>query len=193
MDKGRSGLQWVRKDSVVWAILVRRASSLAVHAWRQSGRMCGLENFSNRLTKVSESRRGRPKIICAGDRLQSRSGVFRSCRMARKNRSWSRLPVGPVLDIKSCLAALTATSALPFDWGKLTDDTRCFTFHKRRKVSVLWAVNSGPPSLESSSGTPNVAKNVRKWRTRPVEPPRSVPAVERSTSTQPENRSPTTR
>ena len=29
------------------------------------------------------------------------------------------------------------------------------------------AVNSGPPSLESSSGTPNVTKKERGWRTRP--------------------------
>ena len=32
MDRGRSGLEWVCKNSVVWAILVRRASFLAVHA-----------------------------------------------------------------------------------------------------------------------------------------------------------------
>ncbi len=101
-------------------------------------------------------------MICAGDKLQSQSGVFRSCRIARKKRSWSRFPVGAVLDIRSRFAVLTATSALPLDRGKMTEDTRCCTFHERRKVSVLLAVNSGPPSLPSSSGTPNVPKNVRK-------------------------------
>ena len=77
--------------------------------------MCGLENFSSRLTKVSESRSSRPNMICAGDKLQSRSGVFHSCKIARKKQSWSRFPVGPVLDIRSLLAVFTATSALPLD------------------------------------------------------------------------------
>ena len=193
MANGRSGREWGLKLSVFREILVRRASSLAVHALRQSDRTCGFENFSKRLTKESESFRGRPKMISAGERLQSRSGVLRSCRIARRKRSWSRLPVGPVLDIKSLLAALTATSALPLDWGKAADDTRCRTFQDRRKFSVIDAVNSGPPSLESSSGTPEVAKNLRKWRTRPADPPGLVPEVELSTSTQPDRRSPTIR
>ena len=77
--------------------------------------MCGFENFSRRLTNERESLRGRPNMICAGDRLQSGSGVLRSCNMARKKRSWSRLPVGPVLDIRRRLAVFTVTSALPFD------------------------------------------------------------------------------
>ena len=58
---------------------------------------------------------------------------------------------------------------------------------------MLLAVNSGPPSLPSSSGKLKVAKNMRRWQTSPADPPRSVPAVERRTSTQPERRSPTTR
>ena len=52
-------------------------------------------------------------MICAGERLQSGSRVLRSCNMARKKRSWSRLPVGPVLDSRRCLAVFTATSAWP--------------------------------------------------------------------------------
>eukprot|EP00794_Sanderia_malayensis_P001441 gene1441-1586_t len=133
------------------------------------------------------------KMICAGDKLQSRSGVLRSCRMARRNPSWLRFPVGPVFDIKRRLAILTATSALPLDWGKLTEEMRWRTFHEWRNVSVLVAVNSGPPSLASSSGTPKVPKNVRKWRIKPVDPARSLPTVEHKTSTQPESLSPTTR
>ena len=87
MVRGQRGLKWVVRDSVVQASLVRRASSLAAHAWRQRGLMWGLENFSSWLTKDSVSRRGRPKIICAGERLQSGSGMFRSCSMAHRKRS----------------------------------------------------------------------------------------------------------
>lgn len=76
--------------------------------------MFGLENFSNRLTKESVSRKGRPKMICAGERLQSGSGVLRNCNNAHRKWSWSRLPVGPVLVIRRCLAVFTVTSALPF-------------------------------------------------------------------------------
>ena len=49
--------------------------------------MCGFENFSRWFTNERESLRGRPKMIYAGDRLQSGSGVLRSCNMARKKRS----------------------------------------------------------------------------------------------------------
>ena len=77
--------------------------------------MCGFENFSRRLTNENESLRGRPNMIWAGGRLQSGSGVSRSCNMARNKRSWSRLPVGPVLDSRRRLAVFTATSARPFD------------------------------------------------------------------------------
>ena len=145
------------------------------------------------LTKDRVSRRGRPKIICAGERLQSGSGVFRSCSMACRERSWSRLPVGPGLDIRRSLVGFVATSALPLDCGKPAEERRCRTPYKRRKFSVSPAMNSGPPSLESSSGTPKVAKKERRWRTRPEEPPRLVPAVELRTSTHPESLSPTTR
>ena len=54
-------------------------------------------------------------MICVGERLQSGSGVLLSCNMARKKRSWSRLPVGPVLDSRRRLVVFTATSARPFD------------------------------------------------------------------------------
>ena len=54
-------------------------------------------------------------MICAGDKLQSGSGVLRTCKMACKKWSWSRLPVGPVLDIRRRLAVFTATSAQALD------------------------------------------------------------------------------
>ena len=66
-------------------------------------------------------------MVSAGERLQLRLGVLRSCRIVWRKRSWSRLPIGPVLDIKSLLAALTATLALPLDKGEAADDTRCCT------------------------------------------------------------------
>ena len=72
---------------MVREIRERRAASFAAHAWRQSGRTLGLENFSSRLTKESVSLRGRPKTICAGEMLKSGLGVLRSCSMARRNRS----------------------------------------------------------------------------------------------------------
>ena len=180
-------------DSVVRVSLVRSACSFAAHASRQSGRMYGFEYFSSLLTNVKESRRGRPKMIWAGDRSQSLSGVFLSWSMARKKRSWLRLPVGLVLHISRRFAALTATSARPLDCGNATEDTRWRTPQRRRNCSVWVAVNSGPPSLDSSSGTPKVANRARRWRTRPAEPPWSLPDVEPNTSTQPDNRSPTTR
>ena len=62
-----------------------------------------------------------------------------------------------------------------------------------RKFAVWPAVNSGPPSLESSSGTPKVAKNDLRWQISPAAPVRLVPAAEPNTSTQPERRSATTR
>ena len=58
---------------------------------------------------------GRPYMICAGDRLQSGSGVLRSCRRALSSLSLSSDPVGPMFDLNSLLADLTATSARPLD------------------------------------------------------------------------------
>lgn len=159
---GRSRREWGHKLSVVQEILVCRASSFVVHVLHQSGRTCGFENFCKRLTNESETCWGCPEMISAGKRLQSRLGVLRSCRIAWRKRSWSRLPVGPVLDIKSLLAALTATLALPLDKGEAADDTQCCTFQDRRKFSGIDTVNYGPPSLQSSSSTLKVVKNLCK-------------------------------
>ena len=48
-------------------------------------------------------------MICAGDRLQSGSGVFRIAV------GWPRLNVGPVFDVRRRFAVFTVTSALPLD------------------------------------------------------------------------------
>ena len=92
------------RDSIVRVIREHRACSLAAHAWHQSGRTSGFENFSSRLMKGSVSHRGLPKMICAGEMLQSGLGVLHSCRIARRKRLQSTLPVGPVLDTRRCLA-----------------------------------------------------------------------------------------
>ena len=80
-------LEWALRDSVVRAMHVRMASSLAAQAWRQRRRTWGLENLSSLFKNVRPSQSGRSKMICAGERLQSGSGVLRSCNIARKNRS----------------------------------------------------------------------------------------------------------
>ena len=181
------------RDSIVRVIRVQRASSFVAYALHQVGRTLGSEYFSCRLTNENVSLSGRPKMIWAGDMLQSGSGVLRSCSIARRKLSLLRLPVGPVLDCSRRFAVLTATSALPFDWGKWAEDRRCLMPQWLRKFAVWPAVNSGPPSLESYSGTPKVAKNDLRWRIIPAAPARLVPAAEPNTSTQPERRLPTTR
>ena len=69
--------------------------------------------------------------------------------------SVSSLPFGLILFMSKCLAVLTANSALPFDDGKLTDERRCRIPHRLKNATVSPAMNSGPPSLEISMGTPN--------------------------------------
>lgn len=94
------------RDSVwqaIWAVNVK--FSLAAHAVFTKER-------------VSRSRKGQPKTICAEEILQSRSAVVHSCNMACKSQSLSRRPVGPVLNAKRRVAVLTATSARPFDMGE---------------------------------------------------------------------------
>ena len=61
---------------MVWAMHVRMASSLAAQAWCQRGRTWGLENLSSLFRNVRPSQSGRSKMICAGERLQSGSGVL---------------------------------------------------------------------------------------------------------------------
>ena len=52
----------------------------------------------------------------------------------------------------------TANSALPLEDGKYADDILCRMPHRLKKSLVSLAVNSGPPSLETSIGTTNVTK-----------------------------------
>lgn len=57
---------------------MRSDDSFISQASRHVGLMLGLENFSSRFTKSSESRSGFPKMIWAGEMSQSGSGVFLS-------------------------------------------------------------------------------------------------------------------
>ena len=148
----------------------RIAFSFADQASRHIGRMDGFSNLVHLLTNENASLMGLPNITSAGDTLQSGSGVFLSCSMARNSPSLSSEPVGPMLSIRVRLAFLTATSARPLDCGKATEDMRWWTPHRDRKLEVSEAVNSGPPSLDRISGTPKVANIWRRQAMRPVAP-----------------------
>ena len=66
----------------------------------------------------------RPKTISAGEMLQSGSGVFLSCIIARRKRSLLRIPDGEVFERSRRLVALTDTSARQLDCGLCADDKR---------------------------------------------------------------------
>ena len=170
-----------------------RASSFADHASLHVDRMWGLSNLGRRLTNEKESLICLPKIISAGEILQSGSGVFLTCRRARKRRSLLRDPDGPIFSRRRRLHFLTATSARPLDWGKWDEDNRCRTPQRLRKLSVLVLVNSGPPSLEISSGTPKVAKRDLNAEIRPSDPDCGVLCAAFYISVQPDSRSPAIR
>ncbi len=117
MSSLRRPCAWLFNFSEVLVKRVRNASSFAVQASRHSGRMLGFVNLSNLLMNPKASRSGRPNTTWAGDRSQSGSGVFLSWSIARRKRSLSSDPSGLTLDIRRRLVDLTATSALPLDWG----------------------------------------------------------------------------
>ena len=75
----------------------------------------------------------------------------------------------------SLFADFTATSARPFDFGKYAEETLGLIPHFLRNSVVRLAVNSGPPSLESSSGAPKVAMKDRKQAINPRAPDHAVP------------------
>ena len=67
--RGIRGFACSFRVSDVFVKRVRSALSLVAHASRHIGLMCGFVHFSRRFPNESESLIGRPKIICAGDRL----------------------------------------------------------------------------------------------------------------------------
>ena len=137
-------------------------------------------SFSCRPNKIWES-------------LQPRSGVFLCVRRARTILSLVKFPSGPTFSIKRRFVAFTASSAIPLEDGRYADDIRCRTPHLSRKVSVALAVNSGPPSLDISTGRPNVANMVLKAEHRPAEPASLVPDLIRLCSVHPVKRSAATK
>ena len=90
--------------------------------------------------------------------------------MARWNASVFRDPPGPVLPASIRLTVFTPTSALQLLCGFATLLKRCSTPQLRRNVSVGPALNSGPPSDDSSSAMPKVTNILRSAAMRPLEP-----------------------
>ena len=70
--------------------------------------------------------------------------MFLCVSKARTIRSVLSSPLGPTLSISKRLDIFTASSALPLDDGRLTDDPRWRIPHLRKKSSVSLAANSGP-------------------------------------------------
>ena len=190
---GFSGLRDFLKSTVFLVYRVRKASSFSLHASFHRPSIFEWEYFWRFPLNDSVSRRGCPNRIWAGDILQSASGVFLRVSIALRRLSLSNEPPLLTLDRSNRLADFTATSARPFDSGLYADDTRCFTSHLVRKSWVISAINSGPPSLESSIGTPNVANIFRRQRISPRAPAFDVPDGVENISDQPESLSPMTR
>jgi hypothetical protein len=64
---------------------------------------------------------------------------------------------------------------------------------RERKSLVAPAVNSCPPSLDISSGTPKVEKKAQRLAISPANPDRGEPVGDKKISTPPLRRSPITR
>ena len=128
------------------------ASSLASSVSRQvqCGRYCpGGAGMKSRMR--------RPKMISAGLTLDTGAGVFMLANMARWNASVFREPLEPVLPTNIRMTVFMPSSAMQLlcVW-RATLLTRWCTPQLRRNVSVAPAMNSGPPSDESSSAMPKV-------------------------------------
>ena len=103
----------------------------------------------------------RPKSSSAGDTPMSGAGVFRWRSNAFATASVSRDPVGLTFDVRMRFIVLTALSARPLLSGKYADDKRWCIPQFRRNVLTSLDSYGGPPSDESSSGTPKVVKYFR--------------------------------
>ena len=117
-----------------------------------------------------ESLIGLWKTYLAGEIPVAASGVLRYCMIAFVKLSVSKLPFGLVLSISRRFIELTATSALPLLRACATDDILWCIPQFCSIFFVDAAVNSGPPSLDISSGTPNVWMMSYKELMRPVAP-----------------------
>ena len=113
---------------------------------------------------------GLPKTHIAGDIRVAGSGVFRYCRIALWKASESRLPLAVTLPVSRRFIVFTPTSALQLLWGNATELRRWWTPQSWRNCVVVVDVNSGPPSVASSSGMPNVEKMRLSALTTPLAP-----------------------
>ena len=171
--------------------MFRLGSDLVCSRSRSHAIICLLRSASSRSRRVSchvgwglyrpgimgmKSFMGRPKMHCAGESLVFGSGVFRYWSIALWKASVSSEPLGLVLSWSILFTVFTPISALQFECGKATDDSLWRTPQLRKNDRVSVAVNSGPPSLASSSGTPKVTKVLRRDVIRPL-----LPSFARST------------
>ena len=75
--------------------------------------------------------------------------------------------IGVVLSVMIRLTDFTPIFALQFECGKATDDRQWCTPHSFRNWRVAVAVNSGPPSVATSSGMPDMeVMNMPSWKSR---------------------------
>ena len=146
-----------------------RVLSLKAHASFKTERMLGLPYLGFLLMNERQSLMGRPKSISVGEMFQSGSGMFLTFRRARNNFSLFKEPFSSMLSIRSLLHFITATSALPLDLGKYDDEFLWCTSYRAKNCSILPAINSGLLSLDSSTGTPNVANSKLSKAMRPLE------------------------
>ena len=109
-------------------------------------------------------------MISAGDIPLSGSWVLWKCKMACVNASVTVFPEEDMLSVENRFMDRTVTSARPLDRELYSDERQCLTPHHLKKSVVSLAINSGPLSLLSSSGTPNVAKYLLRARISPATP-----------------------
>ena len=79
-------------------------------------------------------------------------------------------PVGVVLEVIIRLMVLTPISARQLECEKATEDLRWWIPQLSRNFLVCEAMNSGPLSLDSSSGIPKVMNVRLRTSTSPVAP-----------------------
>ena len=78
---------------------------------------------------------------------------------------------GPLIGRRpSSMMDLTPTSAQQLLWGNATELRQWWMPQSLRNCEVVSEVNSGPPSVASSSGIPNVAKQILSASTTPLAP-----------------------
>ena len=170
---------WGRRESACWPNRTLSASSRARHVSCHTGDSLAQWNMLVLGGIGMRSRRGRPNRIIAGDMPVVGSGVLRYWTSPATTRLSSSVPSGLVCPCSSRFIDFTATSALPLLLGWYAAESRCLTPHLPRNSCVSAAVNSGPPSLLSSSGAPKVANMYFRLRMRPCDPAASSDFVAR--------------